>query len=72
MPDPVRTYKERESCVTTLSPHNVVMLQGHRHLEHRSSVYRDVSTTSVDIQTPRTHTSNSIQICVPGPTTTLQ
>jgi hypothetical protein len=37
----------------------------------RSSVYRTVSAPSVDIPTPRTHTSNSVQSCDPGPTTTL-
>ncbi len=29
----VRPYKVPDSCVTTLSPHNVVMLHGHRYLE---------------------------------------
>ncbi len=37
-----------------------------------SSAYRDVCVSSVDIPTPTTHTSNSVQSCAPGPTTTLQ
>ncbi len=37
----------------------------------RSSEYRDVCASSVDIPTPRTHTSNSVQRCVPSSTTTL-
>ena len=37
----------------------------------RSSEYKDVCAPSVDIPTPRTHTSNSVQNCDPSPTTTL-
>ena len=59
-------------CVTTLSPDNVAMLQGHRHLE---SPILGVQRRRVKSQHPNSHpphTSNSVQNCVSSPTTTLQ
>ncbi len=46
------------------------MLQGHRYLDPPILGVQDVCEPSVDIPTPRTHTSNSVQNCAPSPTTT--
>jgi hypothetical protein len=70
----VRSYEVWDNFMTTLSPHNVVMFQGHPYLDPPilgTQAYRDVCTPSVDIPTPRTHTSNSVQRCDPSPTTNL-
>ena len=48
------------------------MLQGHRYLDPPILGVQDVCAPSVDIPTPRTHTSNSVQNCATSPTTTLQ
>jgi hypothetical protein len=50
----------------------VVILQGHRYLEHPILGVQSVCVSTVDIPTPRTHTSNSVQSGAPGPITTLQ
>ena len=68
----VRSYEVWDSVVATLSPHNVVMIQGHRYLE---PPILDVQRRRVNRQHPNSqppHTSNSVQNCVSSPTTTLQ
>ncbi len=49
-----------------------VMPQDHRYLDPPILGVQTVCVPSVDIPTLRTHTSHSVQSCVPGPTTTLQ
>ena len=47
------------------------MLQGHRYLEPPILGVQTVCAPSVDIPTPRTHTSNCVQSCAQSPTSTL-
>ncbi len=57
---------------TKSSPHDFVMLQGHRYLEPPILVVQRRRVKSQHPNSHPPHTSNSVQNCVSRPTTTLQ
>ena len=63
--------RDAGQCVTKLSPHDFVILQGHRYLEPPilGVQRRRVKSQHPNSQTP--HTSNSVQNCVSSLTTTF-
>ncbi len=68
----VRSYETRDRMSKHWVPRMLPCSRVIGTWNPRSLTYRDVRSSIVDIPTPRTHTSNSVQRCVPSPTTTLQ